>query len=233
MKQLAAEHATRRVVSGMKLGLGTGSTVRYVLDALAQRLRKGELADIVGVPTSEATTQQAQELGIALATLAEQPRLDLTLDGADEIDADLHVIKGLGGAMLREKMVALAARELVIVADESKLSTQLGSKSRLPVEVVQFGWSIHMPFLQRLGAQPRLRTTANGSPYITDNGNYILDCTFPDGIDTPAELAEALDRHVGIVGHGLFLGMATEAYIGTTEGISVLRKPAGKGERHT
>lgn len=227
LKQLAAEHAAQQVTSGMKLGLGTGSTIQYLLDALAQRLRKGDLQDIVGVPTSEATAQKARQLGIPLTTLAEQPQLDMTIDGADEIDENLQLIKGLGGALLREKIVAIASRQVVIVADESKLTSHLGSKAMLPVEVVQFGWSVHIPLLQRLGARPHLRTTANGHPYVSDNGNYILDCTFPDGIDETYELAQALDVQTGIVEHGLFIGIATAAYIGTTEGITVLGKPGG------
>jgi ribose 5-phosphate isomerase A len=219
LKQLVAEHAVQQVRSGMNLGLGTGSTVRYVLEALAERLRQGSLRDIAGIPTSEATAQQAQALGIPLTTFETCPRLAMTIDGADEVDPDLNLIKGLGGALLREKVVAAASDQLVIVVDQSKRVERLGTKAPLPVEVLQLGWNTNLPRFERLGAVPALRRGADGQPYVTDNGNVIVDCTFPEGIPDPAALARELDACPGVMGHGLFLEMATVVFVGTPEGV--------------
>lgn len=224
MKQRAAEQAVEQIRSGMKLGLGSGSTVQYVFEALSQRLQAGVLHNIVGVPTSEATARQAHQLGIPLTTLADHPRLDLTIDGADEVDPSFALIKGLGGALFREKLVALASAHVLIVVDESKQVAHLGSKAPLPVEVLPFGWTIHLPLFERLGATPRRRTTADGQPYVTDNGNYIVDCSFSNGIEDPYELAQALDLQTGIVEHGLFLGLATAVCIGTAAGTEMLQR---------
>ncbi|RMH11364.1 MAG: ribose 5-phosphate isomerase A [Gemmatimonadetes bacterium] len=215
-----------RVRDGMRLGLGTGSTVAYFLEALGARVRAGAYCDIMGVPTSLWTAERARELGIPLTSLAEHPRLDLAVDGADEVDLDLRLIKGLGGALLREKMVAQAAERLIIVADERKLVPGLGQRAPLPVEVVQFGWEWHRPFLEALGAHPTLRTDASGRPVVTDNGNYILDCRFPEGIADPEALDAALSRRAGIVESGLFLGMADEALIAGAKGVDVIRREA-------
>jgi ribose 5-phosphate isomerase A len=225
-KQAAAEAAAQRVANGMQLGLGTGSTVTFLLEALAERIRAGNLRDIVGVPTSLATEEHARSLGIALTTLEECPRLDMTIDGADEVSPDLNLIKGLGGALLREKIVAAASDQLLIIADGSKRVERLGSRSPLPVEVVSFGWSTNIPVFERLGATPTLRMAPDNTPYITDNGNYIVDCTFPNGIEDPHTLARNLDAQAGVVGHGLFLGMAGAAIIGTDNGVVVIESPS-------
>lgn len=227
LKQIAAEKAVEHVTSNMKLGLGTGSTVQFVLEALAERLRSGSIRDIVGVPTSKATEQQSNILGIPLTTLEECPHLDLTIDGADEVSPELQLIKGLGGALLREKIVAEASTRLFIVADDSKCVEQLGTRAPLPVEVLPLGWNTNLPLFERLGAQPNLRMTKDGQRYVTDNGNYIVDCTFPQGIQDPHAIARQLDAQGGVLGHGLFLDRASVAFIASAEGVVMLeRKPS-------
>jgi ribose 5-phosphate isomerase A len=223
-KRLAAERAVGFVQPGMRLGLGTGSTARYVTALIGERLRTGELRDILAVPTSRATARYASELGIPLGTIDDAPSLDLAIDGADEFDPRLDLIKGMGGALLWEKIVERAAERLVIVADESKRVTRLGTRSALPVEVVPFGWRTVEPFLQSLGAATELRRTADGSPFLTDGGHYIIHCRFPDGIaDAPAtELA--LARRPGIVESGLFIGMATTVVV-AGDLVEVLERP--------
>jgi ribose 5-phosphate isomerase A len=230
LKRAAAAEALNGVRSGMRLGLGTGSTVAHFVDLLGEALREGRLGAVVGVPTSIRTTDQAHALGIPLGALHELAPLDLTVDGADEVDPVLDLIKGLGGALLREKMVAAASRRLVIVADEGKRVTRLGTRSPVPVEVVPFEWQVHLPFLESLGARPALRTHADGSPAVTDNGNYVIDCYFSAGIDHPKALEAELAARVGVVETGLFLGMASEAIIAGEQGIQTLRAPGR--ERH-
>jgi ribose 5-phosphate isomerase A len=222
LKQVAAEEAVKAIQSGMKLGLGTGSTIQFLLQALGERLRNQTLSNIVGVPTSEATTQQAHQLGIPLTTLDECPQLDLTIDGADEVTPNLDLIKGLGGALLREKIVAAASTKLLIIVDASKQVAQLGTRSPLPVEVLSFGWKTHFALFERLGATPNLRKKADGSPFITDSGNLIIDCTFLQGITEPQRIQNALDAKPGIVGHGLFLGMTTSVIVASAEEIRIL-----------
>lgn len=221
LKRTAAERAVEFVESGMVLGLGTGSTVSYALRRLAGFINQGRLRDVAGVPTSEATARLARELGIPLATLAEHPHLDLTIDGADEVDPHLNLIKGLGGALLREKIVAVASRRLVIVVDDTKLVDQLGTRASLPVEVVPFGWQLHIPYLEGLGARPILRRTADGEPYLTDGEHYIIDCEFA-GIDDPYSLTVTLNARPGIVENGLFLDMVDAVVVGTPGGVSVI-----------
>lgn len=227
-KEAAGIQAAGLVRPGMRLGLGTGSTVAFFLDALARRLKDGELGDIVGVPTSLRTDARARELGIPLTTLAQTRTLDLTVDGADEVDPALDLIKGMGGALVREKMVAQATEHLVIIIDEGKLVDQLGTRSPLPVEVLSFGWESHLDFLEKRGAVPELRMAENDAPYRTDNGNFILNCRFPGGISDPGNLETALNSRAGIVGTGLFLGMAREVLVGKPSGVSRLQRP-GKG----
>jgi ribose 5-phosphate isomerase A len=198
----------------MRLGLGTGSTVAFYLRALGRRVQEGELPGIVGVPTSRWTEREAGELGIPLTTLEEVGLLDLTVDGADEVDPELDLIKGLGGALLREKMVAQATRHMIIIADQSKLVDRLGTRSPLPVEVVPFSWESHLPFFETLGARAVLREAPNGQPFSTDNGNLILDCHFSGGIGDPLGLQDALANRAGVVESGLFLGMADEVLVG-------------------
>lgn len=197
----------------MIVGLGTGSTAKFAVDALARRMRD-EALQFIGIPTSEATSDQARSLGIPLATLGDHPIIDLAIDGADEIDPKTrNLIKGRGGALLREKIVESTAKRLIIIADESKLVDKLGSKTPIPVEVVQFGWQSTARKLASLGAKPVLR-----AGFTTDSGNFILDCNFGP-IEDPETLARKIDSTVGVVEHGLFLGMATQILISASAGI--------------
>ena len=212
------------IEDGMKLGLGTGSTARHVLQLIAERRKRGELADVVGVPTSRATEDLARELGIPLTTLDKNPRLDLAIDGADEVDPGLNLIKGLGGALLWEKIVASAADRLVIVCDESKLVQRLGDKAPVPIEVVPFAYQVHVPFLEDLGGRPQLRENDGGMPFVSDGGHYIIDCYFEDGISDPWRLEAELKHRAGIVETGLFLDMAESVVVAAANGISVLAR---------
>jgi ribose 5-phosphate isomerase A len=224
LKRRAAEAAFEDVRSGMALGLGTGSTVAHLLDLLGAALASGALTDIVAVPTSVQTETRARELGIELIELADRPSLDLTIDGADEVSPELDLIKGGGGALLREKMVAQASRRLVIIADEAKAVARLGSTFPLPVEVVRWGWASHVRFLEELGADVVPRQAPSGNLAESDNGQLLLDCRFPDGIADPSGLEEALARRAGVVETGLFLGMADEAVIAGAGGVKRLRR---------
>ena len=219
LKRAAAARAVELITSGTAIGLGTGSTVRPLLELLGARLASGALRDVVAVPTSEDTATRCRALGIPLATLDQHPRLALVIDGADEIGPRLDLIKGLGGALLREKLVALAARRYVIIADESKRVRKLGTRAPVPVEVVAFGWTTHTAFFERLGAVPALRRGSDGEPYRTDGGNYIVDCRFPHGISDSAALARALAKRPGIVEDGLFLRMADLAFLAGPRGV--------------
>jgi ribose 5-phosphate isomerase A len=217
-KRLAAERACDLVETGMKVGLGTGSTAALFVAELGRRS-----LDIIGVPTSEATRRQAESLGIRLATLDEEPALDLTIDGADEIDPALNLIKGGGGALLREKLVAAASRRMVVVADASKQVHHLG-RFPLPVEVVPFGLETTRRRIAgclrelELQAEIRLRRTGAGEPFRTDGGNLILDLPLGD-IPDPHGLAAVLKSILGVVEHGLFVAMASRALIGGPEGV--------------
>jgi ribose 5-phosphate isomerase A len=222
-KREAAEAAVELVRPGMILGLGHGSTARYALLKIAELLRTGKLWDIQGVPCSKKVEEEARALGIPLTTLEDHPELDLTIDGADEIDPKLNVIKGGGGAMLREKIVAQATKYQVIVADETKLSPRLGTKATVPVEVLPFGWRTQVQFLEGLGAQVKLRLNPDGSPFLTDQGNYVLDCNFGPIADAEA-LARELGRRAGILGHGLFLGLVDEVFVAGPSGLRRLRR---------
>jgi ribose 5-phosphate isomerase A len=222
-KREAAEAAVELVRPGMILGLGHGSTARYALLKIAELLRTGKLWDIQGVPCSKKVEEEARALGIPLTTLEDHPELDLTIDGADEIDPKLNVIKGGGGAMLREKIVAQATKYQVIVADETKLSPRLGTKATVPVEVLPFGWRTQVQFLEGLGAQVKLRLNPDGSPFLTDQGNYVLDCNFGPIADAEA-LARELGHRAGILGHGLFLGLVDEVFAAGPSGLRRLRR---------
>lgn len=217
-KRQAAERAAERVESGMVVGLGTGSTAVLAVRRLAQRLQAGELEELVGVPTSEATAAEARKLGIPLATLDERPAVDLTIDGADEVDPQLDLIKGGGGALLREKIVAQASAREIIVVDESKLSPVLGTRWAVPIEVVPFGLRTEAGFLEGLGGVVKLRLTAAGDAFVTDSGNHILDANFGP-IDDAQELAWLLEERAAIVTHGLFLGLATELIVAGADGL--------------
>lgn len=225
-KQQAAYHAVEFVQPGMVVGLGTGSTATFAVQRLGELLREGELRDIVGIPSSREIEALARSLGIPLTTLEEHPEIDLTIDGADEVDPKMNLIKGGGGALLHEKIVAQASRREMIIVDDSKPSPALGTRHSLPVEVVTFGWGSQAKFLESLGATVTVRRSADGIPFITDSGNMILDCAFGP-IAQPAELAARLKARTGIVDHGLFIGLATDLIIAGANGIQHLNRPVG------
>ena len=220
LKEEAAHSAAAMIEDGMIVGLGSGSTAKLVVDAIGKRVKDG--LRLVGIPTSEKTAAQAKELNIPLATLAQHPRIHLALDGADEVEVStLNLIKGGGGNLLREKLVAIASERFVIVVDERKLVDKLGASFSLPVEVVPFGWQSTEQRLKELRANPQLRLGPNGEVYITDGGHYILDCAFGP-IASPSTLAQSLDATVGVVEHGLFIGMTSAVVVGQPEGIKLL-----------
>lgn len=209
-KQTAALAAVQLVESGSVVGLGSGSTSAFAVRFLAERVREG--LKIVGIPTSLQTQHLAEQLGIPLTTLDEHPLIDIDIDGADEIDPQLNLIKGGGGAFLREKIVASVSRRFVVIGDSAKQVSRLG-KFPLPVEVIPFAQSLIKPQIEALGASVALRQYAYGNPYVTDEGHHILDCTFGEIAD-PTALAQKLCTMPGVVEHGLFIGMAEIAMIG-------------------
>ncbi|MGQ0812871.1 MAG: ribose-5-phosphate isomerase RpiA [Gemmatimonadota bacterium] len=223
-KRAAAEKAVELIEDGMILGLGTGSTARHILKVIAERRGRGELRKIRGVPTSRATHDLATQLRIPLTTLDQDPHLDLALDGADEVDPDLNLIKGLGGALLWEKMVAHAAERLIIVVDEKKLVTQLCERAPVPVEVVTFAWTTHLRFLEDLGGKPKLRETRADEPFLTDSGHYIIDCAFADGLADAWQLEMELQQRPGVVESGLFLDLAEAVVVAAEDGVNVLAR---------
>jgi ribose 5-phosphate isomerase A len=223
-KQAAAEHALTFVQSGMVVGLGTGSTAIFATRRLGVLMQSGALRDVVGFPTSKATADAARAAGIPLLD-EECPRaIDVTIDGADEVDPQLNLIKGGGGALLREKIVAEASRREIIVVDESKLSPALGTRWPLPVEVVPFGWRSQARFLEALGARVVVRAGSDGKPFHTDQGNLVLDCAFGP-IAKPVDLARRLADRAGIVEHGLFLGLATDLLVAGAAGVEHRTRP--------
>jgi ribose 5-phosphate isomerase A len=224
LKQAAAERAAALVEPGMVVGLGTGSTTVFAIRRLGELLAAGQLAEIVGIPTSRDSEQLAREVGIPLTTLAERPTIDLTIDGADEVDPAWNIIKGGGGALLHEKVVAQASLREVIIVDDGKLVEQLGSTRALPVEVLQFAWKPEEEYLADLGAEVALRRHADGSTFVTDEGNWIFDCTFPPIAD-PERLAAQLSRRAGVVEHGLFLGLATDLVVASAQGVEHRTEP--------
>jgi ribose 5-phosphate isomerase A len=218
LKKRAAERAVELIESGMVVGLGHGSTAILAVQRIAELLKEGKLSEVLGVPCSSQVEEAARNLGIPLTTLEEHPGIDLTIDGADEVDGNLDLIKGGGGALLREKIVAQASRREVIVVDESKLSPALGTHRALPVEVIPFGWQSQALYLESLGATVILRKDNNEKTFVTDQGNLILDCGFGP-IENPEGLADALNARTGIVEHGLFLGLATDLIVAYAEGV--------------
>ncbi|SCN08817.1 Ribose-5-phosphate isomerase A [Bacillus wiedmannii] len=218
LKQLAGEYATNFVKDGMKVGLGTGSTVYWLIQKLGERVKEG--LSFQAVPTSKETEVLAKQLNISLISLNDVQSLDLTIDGADEIDANLQLIKGGGGALLREKIVATSSKELIIIADESKLVTHLGTFP-LPIEIIPFSWKQTERKIQSLGCQTTLRLK-NNETFITDNNNMIIDCIFPHNITNPTNLHTQLKMITGVVETGLFVNMTSKAIIGTKNGIKEL-----------
>ena len=217
LKRQAAARALEEVRDGMKLGLGTGSTAKHFVELLGEKVRSG--MKVIGVPTSEATRADAIRCGIPLTTLDEIDHLDLTIDGADEVDPRLNMIKGHGGALLREKVVAQASRREIIVVDDSKPSPQLGTKMSLPVEVLQFAATVERAYLESLGATVTLRG-GDATPFVTDEGNWIYDCDFGP-IDDCERLSTQLHERAAIVEHGLFLSLATDLVIATDHGVEL------------
>lgn len=216
-KRDAAARAADLVRAGMVVGLGSGSTALLAVEEIARRLAGGALGPIVGLPTSHATAEAAQARGIPLTDLERHPVVDLTVDGADEVTPSGDLLKGAGGAPLREKVVALASRRLVIAIDESKRVDRLGLRHPLPVVVAGFGWSTHVAAVRALGAEPVLRRDAAGAPFVTDDGHWILDCRFPDGIADPGAVERALKARAGVVETGLFLGLSPEVVVGRAD----------------
>ena len=222
LKRQAAEQAVGYIQSGMVVGLGTGSTAVFAVRRIGELLAAGRLQRIVGIPTAEVTAREAERAGVPLGTLDDHPSVDVTIDGADEIDPQLNLIKGLGGALLREKIVAAASRRLIIIADDSKRVEQLGTRAPVPVEVVVFARRPVAGYLALLGARV-VERRKDGERFITDEGNLILDCHFP-GLLNPSEMAQLICAQPGVVEHGLFLGMATEAIIAGERGVRVLER---------
>jgi ribose 5-phosphate isomerase A len=225
LKRAAALRAIEEIEGGMVVGLGTGSTAAFVVEGLGARVAKG--LKVVGIPTSERTAAQARRLGISIATFAEHQRLDLTIDGADEVQpGTLDLIKGLGGALLREKIVAAASDRLVIVVDQEKLVDQLGEHTPVPVEVTQFGWQATAVALAKLGCVPERRYSTGEQPYVTDGGNYILDCRFGPLAD-PRAIEKSIARTVGTVESGLFVDRSSMVVVASSTGVEILTPPTG------
>lgn len=233
LKRLAGEKAVEFVEDGMIVGLGTGSTVEYTLKKLGEKVRDG--LKIQGIPTSIHTKRMAKEQNIPLTTLEEHPEIDLTIDGADEVDSSLNLIKGGGGALTREKIIAFNSKEVIIIIDDSKVVKALGIDFALPVEVVKFGWQSTKKALEQFGWQPaketldevacnaELRKVMGDEPFITDNGNYILDCEF-ERIEHPEQLEIDINNTPGVVENGLFVNLVNEVIVGSKQGIKTLNK---------
>lgn len=223
LKLQAAVRAVEFIESGMVVGLGSGSTAKFAVERIAQRLQSGEIKDIVGIPSSVQTEKLARELSIPLSGFEKHRRIDVTIDGADEVDPDLNVIKGGGGALLREKVLAQATRRNIIIVDESKLSSRLGTQWALPIEVIAFACNVAEEFITSLGGRVSLRKSDDGRPYRTDQNNLILDADFGP-LDNPHQLASQLNQRAGIVEHGLFLALAQDVIVAGRDGIRHLQR---------
>jgi ribose 5-phosphate isomerase A len=231
-KQKAAEHAAGFVRNGMIVGLGTGSTAIFATRRIADLLNEKILRDVVGFATSIAVWKEAEALGIPMLGEDMPKAIDLTIDGADEVDPDFNVIKGGGAAMLREKIVAQASAREIIVVDESKLSPQLGTHWPVPVEVLPYGWRSQARYLASIGAEVALRRGPDAAPVHTDQGNLILDCKFGPIAD-PAKLAATLSGRAGVMGHGLFLGLVHDVIVAGSGGVRHLRRGSGPAAHHS
>lgn len=221
-KKKAAVKAVEQVASGMVVGLGTGSTAKYAVERIGELFQNGALRDIVGIPSSVQTEKLALSVGIPLTTFEEHPVIDINIDGADEVDPALNLIKGGGGALLREKVIAQASRINVIIVDESKLSNQLGTRWALPIEVVPFACPSEIRFLRELGADVSIRKSGDDALFKTDQNNLILDANFGPMTD-PASLAVKLNNRAGISGQGLFIGLASKVIVAGKDGIRELK----------
>ncbi|MCK5458905.1 MAG: ribose-5-phosphate isomerase RpiA [Thermoplasmatales archaeon] len=220
MKKLAAEKAVEYIEDGMIVGLGTGSTVEYALIKIGEMIKKG--LKIQGIPTSLRTKKSATNYGIPLTDLKEHEEIDVTIEGADEVDSNLFLIKGGGGALTREKIIAYHSKKVIIIIDETKVTKRLGVDFALPVEVTKYGWTATMKTLEDLGCVPNLRTIT-GEPYITDNQNYIIDCDFGK-IDEPEVLEKEINLIPGVVENGLFIDLVSEVIVGSKQGLMTLEK---------
>jgi ribose 5-phosphate isomerase A len=220
LKELAGVKATEYVENGMVVGLGTGSTVKYSILKLGEMV-KNEGLDILGIPTSVHTKKLAKELGIPLTTLEDNPEIDLTIDGADEVDSNLNLIKGGGGALTREKIIAYHSKKMIVVADDSKIVKAIGINFPLPVEIVKFSWTATQKAIEEYECETDLRKIMD-HPFVTDNGNYILDCDF-GRITDPEELEKNLNLIPGVVENGLFVGLADMAIVGGKQGVTTLQ----------
>ena len=229
LKKEAATYAARYVEPGMTIGLGTGSTAIHAVREIARRHAAGELPGLKAFATSSDIAHVAREAGLSLLDNAGPETIDVTIDGADEVDPQLNLIKGGGGALFHEKIVAQATKRQIIVIDEAKMSPQLGTLHHLPVEVVPFGSESQRLFLEQLGGHPVLRRKSNGTPFVTDEGNMIYDCAFGP-LDDPEELAAELRAHTGIVEHGLFLGMANDLIVAGPQGLRHLQRDTLTGQ---
>ena len=218
LKKAAGVKAIDFVCAGMLVGLGTGSTAEFAIEELSKRIKDGRLSDISCVPSSERTKNFAEVLGLDLVPLGSARKIDVTIDGADEIDSDFNLIKGGGGALLREKVLAQNSERNIIVADDSKLSQRLGSRFPVPIEVLQFALEAEKSYLESLGGEARLRLAQNGSPFLTDQGNLIVDWSFGE-MEDPSYFANWLSKRAGIVEHGLFLGTASDVIISSLRGV--------------
>lgn len=221
LRNKAAIEAVKNVESGMVLGLGTGATANLALQELSRLINEGSLKEIVGIPSSNQTEKLALELGIPLITFEQKSEIDLNIDGADEVDLDLNLIKGGGGALLREKVIAQASNKNIIVCDQNKLSPKLGTKWALPVQIMEFAYRPVAKFVEDLGADVVLRKSQSGEIFKTEQGNIILDCNFGQ-IDNLSNLNQALNNKAGIVEHGLFLGIADEVIVGKSDSVETL-----------
>jgi len=220
MKKIAGEKAAEYVENGMIVGLGTGSTVEYTIKKIAEMVKNG--LDIKGIPTSMHTKKIAKEFNIPLTDLEENPVIDITIDGADEVDQNLNLIKGGGGALAREKIVAYHSKKEIIVIDETKIVKGLGVNCPLPVEVLKYGWSSTKKVLEDFGCAVQLRKIMN-DPYLTDNSNYIIDCEF-EMIESPEQLEKDINNIPGVVENGLFISLVDEVIVGSRQGVMTLGK---------
>lgn len=223
LKQLAAERAVEFVESGMVVGLGHGSTAIWATRRIAELLNSGHLKNIIGIPCSVQIEAEARQLGIPLTTLETHPVIDITIDGADEVDPQFNLIKGGGGALLREKIVAQASKREIVIVDESKLSEVLGIRWAVPVEVIPFGYGSQLQYLKSLGAEVKIREKVDGAPFRTDQNNLIFDCNFGQMSD-PATLADKIKQRTGIVEHGLFIRLASDVIVADASGTRHLHR---------
>jgi ribose 5-phosphate isomerase A len=223
LKKKAAACAVEFVQSNMVVGLGTGSTTRFALALIGEAIKAGRLNDIVGIPSSLQTERLANEFGIPLTTFEKHSEIDLTIDGADEVDPQLNLIKGGGGALLREKILAQASHRNIIIVDEGKLSPQIGTHWPVPIEVIPFAWQVEARYLASLGAKVVLRTKTDGIPFTTNQENFILDCEFGP-IGNTNHLVNLAGQRAGIVEHGLFLGLATDVIVAGKDGVRHLTR---------